>query len=305
MGIATNLPHLPLGAVVTVHWAHCLQWRGQRVLLLCGASRLEVEGGQEIHPSPDTNTLRIASPLVSVVQEGGQCWAACDLLQLRDNLVEARQSLGVNIGLSEVLNTCLLEKGVLSRSLTKEFLDHGKGCGLVGQGGKVTPLLGVKDVLEREEGDIEGSLVGHLAWSQSGFLELRQATGSSILVRGEWGPLSFPAHILASSLMLVKEPTRQPCLLVREWKCLQLEKQGPKEEEDVEIHAAVVERGPVKVGRNGKLFSLALLDIEGEGRSLVQVEALDTLLHWVPGCKLSLTASCLRPPSSPCQTSAE
>ena len=41
--IATNLPHLPLGAVVTVHQAHCLQWRGQRVLLLCGASRYIVQ----------------------------------------------------------------------------------------------------------------------------------------------------------------------------------------------------------------------------------------------------------------------
>ena len=39
--IATSLPHLPLGAVVTVHRAHCLQRRGQRVLLLCGASRLK------------------------------------------------------------------------------------------------------------------------------------------------------------------------------------------------------------------------------------------------------------------------
>ena len=214
--------------------------------------------------------------------------------------MEARQSLGVNIGLGEVLNACLMEKGVSGRSLTKEFLDHGKGCGLVGQGGKVTPLLSVKDLLEREEGDIEGSLVGQLAWSQSGLLELIQATGMSILVRGEWGPLSFPARILASSLMLVKEPTRQPCLLVREWRCLQLGKPVHEENEGgVEIHAAVVERGPVKVGRSGKLFSLALLDIEGEGRSLVQVEALDTLLHWVPGCKLSLSASCLRPPSSP------
>ena len=40
--IATSLPHLPLGAVVTVHRAHCLQWRGQRVLLLCGASRSQL-----------------------------------------------------------------------------------------------------------------------------------------------------------------------------------------------------------------------------------------------------------------------
>ena len=40
--IATSLPHLPLGAVVIVHRAHCLQWRGQRVLLLCGASRSEL-----------------------------------------------------------------------------------------------------------------------------------------------------------------------------------------------------------------------------------------------------------------------
>ena len=39
--VATNLPHLPLGGVVTVHRAHCLQWKGQRVLLLCGASRSE------------------------------------------------------------------------------------------------------------------------------------------------------------------------------------------------------------------------------------------------------------------------
>ena len=64
--------------------------------------------------------------------------------------MEARQSLGVNTGLGEVLNACLIEKGVSGRSLTKEFLDHGKGCGLVGQGGKVTPLLSVKDLLERE-----------------------------------------------------------------------------------------------------------------------------------------------------------
>merc|ERR1719370_1750578 len=106
--IATSLPRLPLGAVVTVHRAHCLQWRGQRVLLLCGASRLEVEGGQEVHPSPDTNSTRLASPLISVVQEGGQHWAAADLLQLRDNLLEARQCLGVTTGLTAVLQACLL-----------------------------------------------------------------------------------------------------------------------------------------------------------------------------------------------------
>ena len=41
--IATSLPNLPLGAVVTVHRAHCLQWQGQRVLLLCGASRSEFQ----------------------------------------------------------------------------------------------------------------------------------------------------------------------------------------------------------------------------------------------------------------------
>ena len=65
------------------------------------------------------------------------------------------------------------------------------------------------------------------------------------------------------------------------------------------MNAAVVERGPVLAEKGGKLFCLVVLELEGEGRSLVKVEALDTLLHWVPGCKFSLPASNLRPlPSS-------
>ena len=184
--------------------------------------RLEVEGGQEVHPSPDTNSTRLASPLISVVQEGGQHWAAADLLQLRDNLVEARRCLGVTTGLTAVLQTCLLESGEPGRSLTKEFLSHENWCGLGGQGGRVTPLVSLTELLSREGGEVEESVLGQLAWGPFGFLELTQETGSSILVQGEWGPLDLPASILISNLMLVKEPARPPCILVREWKQLQL-----------------------------------------------------------------------------------
>ena len=185
--------------------------------------RLEVEGGQEVHPSPDTNTTRLASPLISVVQEGGQHWAAADLLQLRDNLAEARRCLGVKTGLSGVLQACLLvENEDPGRSLTKEFLTHENGCGLGGQGGKVTPLLSLTELLAREEGEVEESVLGQLAWGPLGLLQLTQETGSSILVQGEWGPLDLPASILVSKLMLVKEPARPPTILVKEWKPLQL-----------------------------------------------------------------------------------
>ena len=63
----------------------------------------------------------------------------------------------------------------------------------------------------------------------------------------------------------------------------------------MELNAAVVERGPVLAGKDGRLFCLVVLELEREGRSLVKVEALDTLLHWVPGCKFSLPASSLQP----------
>ena len=152
--------------------------------------RLEVEGGQEVHPSPDTNTFRLASPLITVVHEGGQHWAAADLLQLRDNLVEARRCLGATTGLSAVLQACLLEIEVPpGRSLTKEFLTHEEECGLGGKGGKVTPLLSLTELLTREEGDVEESVLGQLGWGPLGLLQLTQETGSSILVQGEWGPL--------------------------------------------------------------------------------------------------------------------
>ena len=184
--------------------------------------RLEVEGGQEVHPSPDTNTTRLASPLISVVQEGGQHWSAADLLQLRDNLLEARRCLGVKTGLSGVLQACLLENGDPGRSLTKEFLTHEDGCGLGCRGGRVAPLLSLTELLTREEGEIEESVLGQLAWGPSGFLQLTQETGSSILVLGEWGPLDIPAYIMVSKLALVKEPARPPSVLVKEWKQLQL-----------------------------------------------------------------------------------
>ena len=176
-----------------------------------------------MHPSPDTNTIRLASPLITVVHEGGQHWAAADLLQLRDNLVEARRCLGATTGLSAVLQACLLEIEVPhGRSLTKEFLTHEKECGLGGQGGKVTPLLSLTELLTREEGDVEESVLGQLGWGPLGLLQLTQETGSSILVQGEWGPLDLPAYVLISNLMLVKEPARPPCILAREWKQLQL-----------------------------------------------------------------------------------
>ena len=63
----------------------------------------------------------------------------------------------------------------------------------------------------------------------------------------------------------------------------------------MELNAALVERGPVLAGKDGRLFCLVVLELEGEGRCLVKVEALDNLLHWVPGCKFSLPASDLRP----------
>ena len=246
-----------------------------------------------MHPS---NTTRLASPLVSVVQEGGQPWAAADLLQLRDNLVEARQSLGVKTGLSAVLQACLLENGDPGRSLAKEFLDHGEGCGLRSQGGRVIPMVSLKELFAGEEGKVEGSVLGQLSWGPSALLELSQDTGSSILVQGEWGPLDLPASILISNLILVKEPARPASILVREWKQLQVEtKEVDSIDEEVEVFAAVIERGPVLPGKSGRLYCLVVLELEGEGRSLVKVEALATLLHWVSGCKLSLPASSLRP----------
>lgn len=66
----------------------------------------------------------------------------------------------------------------------------------------------------------------------------------------------------------------------------------------MEVNAAVVERGPVLAGKGGRLFCLVVLELEGEGRSLVKVEALNTLLHWVSGCKFSLPASSLHPLTS-------
>ena len=65
--------------------------------------------------------------------------------------------------------------------------------------------------------------------------------------------------------------------------------------EELEVNAAVVERGPVLAEKGGRLFCLVVLEVEGEGRSLVKVEALETILQWVSGCKFSLPASNLRP----------
>ena len=86
----------------------------------------------------------------------------------------------------------------------------------------MTPLLSLTELLAREEGEVEESVLGQLVWGPLGLLQLTQETGSSILVQGEWGHMDLPASILVSKLMLVKEPARPPCILVRKWKQLQL-----------------------------------------------------------------------------------
>ena len=86
----------------------------------------------------------------------------------------------------------------------------------------MTPLVSLTELLTREGGEVEESVLGQLAWGPLGFLRLTQESGSNILVQGEWECFDLPASILISNLMLVKEQARPPCILVRDWKQLQL-----------------------------------------------------------------------------------
>ena len=49
--------------------AHLVTWRGSKVLLLCGSSHLEVEGGQgALHPAAATVQKHLANPYLALLQ---------------------------------------------------------------------------------------------------------------------------------------------------------------------------------------------------------------------------------------------
>ena len=130
----TNVPSIPIATEVTIHNAHLAKFKGQKWLILCGAGFVQLHQDLEdlqVHPAEQDINRSILNPVINILQDGGEGWSCEEMLLLIENYRNLEKCFSGNIRLDELLRVSLRNiKSKLSRSLTKEFIDHPNFCSL-------------------------------------------------------------------------------------------------------------------------------------------------------------------------------
>ena len=144
---------------MTVLRAHLTKYKGNKWLIMCGASFLKVDREEEasMHPTREEIDKYLANPFINQIQgmgpRDGGGWACHDLLSMWSNFEVAQENFNGLCNTEKVLGLTLdvhvqSNGGVGGRSLSKEFLTHAN-CNLDGGGGVlVRPLESLTCVRE-------------------------------------------------------------------------------------------------------------------------------------------------------------